>query len=416
MAVVMPAASSASSKFSSSPPPSHCYGVRVIAEIGRYNDYSYISSSSRNIIKCKSIFLQSPLSSSLHSISCRSSSTSLLPLTHHNDGIQSLFQILPTDLRDILLCDPNQSQLLEVVLDLGKLPQACYAGDSGRQVLRNTQVTWQELEYAQNAIGTFGDDNRAGIAGTLHRISAIRSREGAVIGLTCRVGRAIQGHICMVRDLLDFGESILFIGRPGVGKTTVIREISRVLADELHKRVVIVDTNNEIGGEGDIPHPAIGDARRLQVYKPSVQHLVMSEAVENHMPEVIIVDEIGTEAEVNACCSIAQRGVMLIATAHGEVLENIVKNPILADMIGGVKSVTLGGHEARLRQSKKTILQRRAYPAFGFLIEIRERHYWVVHRTARSVDLFLSGRKPLVEIRRRDEDSNVIIERWRTES
>ncbi|KAK4371034.1 hypothetical protein RND71_010509 [Anisodus tanguticus] len=288
-----------------------------------------------------------------------------------------------------------------VILDLGCLPQAHYIDDSGRRYLRNTEVSMEEIQCVLKAIGQFGGDNRAGIEGTLHRISAIRNRKGEVIGLTCRVGRA-RGQIDMVRDLLDFGESILFVGRPGVGKTTVVRAISRVLSDELHKRVVIVDTSNEIGGDGDIPHPAIGGARRLQVPDPSMQHEVMIEAVENHMPEVIIVDEIGTESEVHACRTIAERGVMLIGTAHGEQLENIIKNPTLSDLIGGIVTVTLSDQEARIRNSSKSVLERKAPSPFPFLIEINERNYWVLHRnkmqTERSVDALLLGKKPLVEV------------------
>nr|XP_009792378.1 PREDICTED: uncharacterized protein ycf45 isoform X1 [Nicotiana sylvestris] len=318
--------------------------------------------------------------------------------THAEDDMNSLFQILPCDLRDTLLCDPSQDQLLEVMLDLGCLPQAHYTDDSGRRYLRNTEVSMEEIQFVLKSIGQFGGDNRAGIEGTLHRISAIRNRKGEVIGLTCRVGRA-RGQIDMVRDLLDFGESILFVGRrPGVGKTTVVREISRVLSDELHKRVVIVDTSNEIGGDGDIPHPAIGGARRLQVPDPSMQHQVMIEAVENHMPEVIIIDEIGTEAEVHACRTIAERGVMLIGTAHGEQLVNIIKNPTLCDLIGGVVTVTLSDQEARIRNCSKSVLERKAPSPFPFLIEIRERHSWVLHRTERSVDALLRGKKPRVEV------------------
>ncbi|KAL6315263.1 hypothetical protein AAG906_000344 [Vitis piasezkii] len=269
----------------------------------------------------------------------------------------------------------------------------------------------EELEYAQNAVGEFGGDNRAGIEGTLHRISAIRSRNGVIVGLTCRVGRAVSGHVDMIRDLLPFGESILFVGRPGVGKTTVMREIARVLSDELNRRVVIVDTSNEIGGDGDIPHAAIGGARRMQVPEPSMQHRIMIEAVENHMPEVIIVDEIGTEAEALACRSIAERGIMLIGTAHGERLENIIKNPTLSDLVGGIETVTLGDAEARARRCQKSILERKALPTFPFLIEMRERHYWVTHWTQRSVDMLLHGKRPLVEVRRRNDQFEVVIER-----
>lgn len=330
------------------------------------------------------------------------------------DDIHALLKILPRDLRENLQDEPRRAQLLEVVLDLGRRPEARFLGESGGQYLRNYEVSLEELEEAQNAVGEFGGDNRAGIEGTLHRISAIRSRKGLIVGLTCRVGRAVTGHVEMVRDLLQYKESILFLGRPGVGKTTVMREIARVLADELHKRVVIVDTSNEIGGDGDVPHSAIGGARRMQVPEPSMQHRVMIEAVENHMPQVVIVDEIGTEAEALACRSIAERGVMLIGTAHGERLANIIKNPTLSDLVGGVETVTLGDDEARARRSQKSILERKAPPTFPFLIEMRERNYWVTHRTERSVDMLLHGKKPLVEVRRRDEQFKVVIERWTT--
>ncbi|XP_074372781.1 uncharacterized protein ycf45 [Apium graveolens] len=332
---------------------------------------------------------------------------------HHDHDIHSLLQILPRDIHDNLVLGSNRAQLLEVILDLGRLPQAHYLGVSGRQYLRNSEVSLQELKHAQDAVGEFGGDNRAGITGTLHRISAIRSRNGSLVGLTCRVGRAVRGHIAMVQDLLQYGESILFVGRPGVGKTTVMREIACVLSDEHRKRVVIVDTSNEIGGDGDIPHPGIGGARRVQVPQPSMQHKVMIEAVENHMPEVIIVDEIGTEAEVQACRSIAERGVMLIGTAHGEQLENIIENPTLSSLIGGVQTVILGDQEAQRRYSKKSILERKAPPTFPFVIEMRERHYWITHRTGKSVDYILQNKQPLVEVRRRDKQFNVVIERWK---
>lgn len=274
-------------------------------------------------------------------------------------------------------------------------------------------MSLEELEDAQNAVGEFGGDNRAGIEGTLHRISAIRSRKGEIVGLTCRVGRAISGHIDMVYDLLHYGRGILFVGRPGVGKTTVMREIARVLSDEFHKRVVIVDTSNEMGGDGNIPHSAIGGARRMQVTKPSLQHKVMIEAVENHMPEVIIVDEISTDAEALACRSIAERGVVLIATAHGERIENIIKNPTLSDLIGGIQTVTLGDEEAQARRSRKTILERKGPATFYFLIEMRERDYWVTHRTEKNVDMLLRQKNPYVEIRKRGNDFKIVIERWK---
>lgn len=320
-------------------------------------------------------------------------------------------QVLPEDLRGKLLEHPRRSKLLEVVLDLGRRPDARFLGDGEGEFLRSEEITRQDLNAAQAAVGEFGGDNRAGIEGTLHRISAIRSRKGSVVGLTCRVGRAVTGHVDMARDLLHLGQSILFLGRPGVGKTTVIREIARVLADELHKRVVIVDTSNEIGGDGDVPHPAIGGARRMQVPDPSMQHKVMVEAVENHMPEVVIVDEIGTEAEALACRTIAERGVMLVGTAHGQMLENIIKNPTLCDLVGGVQTVTLGDEEARARGTQKSVLERKAPSTFPLLIEMRERSHWVAHQTDRSVDSLLHGRRPIVEVRTRDDQFRMVIER-----
>ncbi|XP_044380314.1 uncharacterized protein ycf45 isoform X2 [Triticum aestivum] len=330
------------------------------------------------------------------------------------DDLSELLQILPRDLRDNLQNEPRRDQLLEIWGDDPRHVSLVILVASIYGITRYATISQLELEEAQRAVGEFGGDNRAGIEGTLHRISAIRSRKGMVVGLTCRVGRAVNGHVDMVRDLLNYKESILFLGRPGVGKTTVMREIARVLADEFQKRVVIVDTSNEIGGDGDIPHAAIGGARRMQVPEPSMQHRVMIEAVENHMPEVVIVDEIGTEAEAQACRSIAERGVMLIGTAHGERLANIIKNPVLSDLVGGVETVTLGDEEARARRTQKSILERKAPPTFPFLIEMRERHYWVTHRTERSVDMLLHGKKPLVEVRKRDNEFEVIIERWAT--
>nr|XP_023897917.1 uncharacterized protein ycf45 isoform X1 [Quercus suber] len=327
------------------------------------------------------------------------------------DDLDALLRILPCDLRDNLLNEPKIAQLLEVILDLGCFPEARYLGEFGRHYLRNAKVSMKELEHAQNAVGEFGGNNRAGIEGTLHRISAIRSTKGMIVGLTCRVGRAVSGHVDMIYDLLQYGKSILFVGKPGVGKTTVMREIARVLADEFHKRVVIVDTSNEIGGDGNIPHSAIGGARRMQVPDSSMQHAVMIEAVENHMPEVIMVDEIGTDAEAYACRSIAERGIMLIGTAHGQRLENIIKNPILSDLVGGVETVTLGDGEARARNTQKTVLERQAPPTFHFLIEMRDRHYWVTHQTQKSVDILLRGKNPQVEVRKRNEKFKVVIEK-----
>ena len=265
------------------------------------------------------------------------------------------------------------------MLDLGREPEARFVGRE--VVLAQREVSPEDLEYVVARIGAFGADNRAGIPRTLHRISALRNRKGAVVGLTCRVGRSVRGTVEIVRDLVAGGQSVLILGRPGVGKTTLLREAARVLADDTRRRVVVVDTSNEIAGDGDIPHPGIGRARRLQVPTPARQHAVMIEAVENHMPEVMVIDEIGTELEAAAARTIAERGVQLVATAHGGTLANLLLNPTLSDLVGGIQPVTLGDEEARRRGTQKTVLERKAPPTFDVLVEMQAHQRLVVHRT-----------------------------------
>ena len=306
------------------------------------------------------------------------------------DGLDLLMNVMPTRIRVALESHPQREDLLEVVLDLGRLPEARFT--DSKEALSQTQVMREDLDHVTTHTGAFGQDNRAGIERTLHRISAIRNRAGAIVGLTCRVGRALFGTVDILRDVIESGKSMLLLGRPGVGKTTLLREAARVLADEADKRVVIVDTSNEIAGDGDIPHPGIGQARRMQVPAPSAQHAVMIEAVENHMPEVIVIDEIGAEAEALAARTIAERGVQLIATAHGNTLENLIRNPTLADLVGGVQAVTLSDEEARRRRTRKTVLERKAPPTFDVLIEIQERDRLAVHHdVAQVVDGLLRG-------------------------
>ena len=266
------------------------------------------------------------------------------------DDMEAFLSILPPEIQKHLRAENDLNELIEVVLDLGRASEARFL--KRELTISSVEVSQEDIDYVTSRISTFGDDNRAGIERTLHRISAIRNRKGRVVGLTCRVGRAVFGTINIVRDLIESGKSVLFLGRPGVGKTTMLREVARVLADDLHKRVVIVDTSNEIAGDGDIPHPAIGKARRMQVKTTNMQHSVMIEAVENHMPEVIVIDEIGTELEAQAARTIAERGVQLVGTAHGNTLENLMLNPTLSDMIGGIQSVTLSDEEARQRNPK----------------------------------------------------------------
>lgn len=293
--------------------------------------------------------------------------------------------------------------LLEVVLDLGRKPEVRHPGKN--RYICEEPVTQDEIDAVVEAVGDFGGDNRAGIESSLHRISGMRNRRGKVIGLTCRVGRAVYGTAKMVSDLLPSGRSMLLLGRPGCGKTTKMRDIAYMLSEDYGKRVVIVDTSNEIGGDGDIPHPAIGSARRMQVPDPSRQHSVMIEAVENHMPEVIIIDEIGTLAEVEAARTIAERGVQLIATAHGGNIENIIQNPTLNDLVGGISSVTLGDEEAKRRGSQKTVLERKTSPTFDIAIEIQDRYELAVHYdVAEVVDRYLRNREPNPERRVLDNE------------
>ncbi|MGD2146101.1 MAG: R3H domain-containing nucleic acid-binding protein [Anaerolineae bacterium] len=328
---------------------------------------------------------------------------------HITDNLDTVMGILPEDIQAFLQEEVRRDELLEVILDLGRVPTARYT--DGEVVLRETEVDRAEIRYVVDRIGQFDDDNRAGIARTLHRIAAIRNRKGDVVGLTCRVGRAVYGTIAIIQDIVESGKNILLLGRPGVGKTTMLREAARVLAEK--RRVVIVDTSNEIGGDGDIPHPAIGRARRMQVETPALQHEVMIEAVENHNPEVIVIDEIGRELEAVAARTIAERGVQLIGTAHGNTLDNLLLNPTLSDLLGGVESVTLSDEEARRRNTQKTILERRAPPTFDVLIEIEARQRLIVHQSvAESVDALLRGRQPSeVTCRYRDASGEVRTEK-----
>jgi stage III sporulation protein SpoIIIAA len=331
-------------------------------------------------------------------------------MTQHRitDDLDVLLDVLPTSLRHAVEKVNNSDKLIEIVIDIGRLPSARYV--ENEVTLSDKEITRADIDHITERIGTFDTDNRAGMERTLHRISAIRNRRTAVVGLTCRVGRAVYGTVDIIQDIIESGKSVLILGRPGVGKTTLLREAARILAE--NKRVVIVDTSNEIGGDGDVPHPAVGKARRMQVREPMLQHEVMIEAVENHNPEVIVIDEIGRELEALAARTIAERGVQLIGTAHGQTLENLLLNPTLSDLVGGIEAVTLSDEEARRRGTQKTVLERRAPPTFDVLIEIQHRERFAVHLDIMSaVDALLRDMPMSPEIRTRDEAGQIQIEK-----
>src|SRR5512137_1732150 len=320
------------------------------------------------------------------------------------DDLQALLGVLPPAIAEAVVRADNSDNLLEIILDLGRVPLALFV--NGEVRLSEKDIDREEIDFVVSRIGDFDADNRAGLERTLHRISAIRNRRGHIVGLTCRVGRAVYGTIDIIQDLIESEKSLLILGRPGIGKTTMLREAARILAES--KRVIIVDTSNEIGGDGDVPHPAIGKGRRMQVAKPSLQHEVMIEAVENHNPEVIVIDEIGRELEAAAARTIAERGVQLIGTAHGRTLENLLLNPTLSDLVGGIESVTLSDEEARRRGTQKTVLERRAPPTFDVLIEIQERDRLTLHTdVSAAVDAMLRGAAMQPEVRSRDAKGEI---------
>jgi stage III sporulation protein SpoIIIAA len=323
------------------------------------------------------------------------------------DNLDVLLNVLPPQVAHQLTAINRSDDLLEVILDLGRNPTARFI--DREEILNQQEVTHADIDYVVERISTFDTDNRAGMERTLHRIAAIRNRRGNIVGLTCRVGRAVYGTTDIIQDLIESGNSLLLLGRPGIGKTTMLRESARLLAEK--KRVVIVDTSNEIGGDGDVPHPAVGRARRMQVSTPALQHEVMIEAVENHNPEVIVIDEIGRELEAAAARTIAERGVQLIGTAHGNTLENLLLNPTLSDLVGGIESVTLSDEEARRRGTQKTVLERRSPPTFDMLIEIQTRDRLAVHLdVGTSVDTLLRGYPTPPEIRFRDDSGEIHFE------
>ena len=325
-----------------------------------------------------------------------------------NQDLDKLLEKLPGFVKKHVNQHPQKKKIIEIIIDLGRRPEARFP--TGPEYLSQKIISWQDMDYIIKRINGFSNENRAGIEHTLHRISCIRNRQFLIVGLTCRIGRAVFGSICLARDLLESGKSILILGKPGVGKTTVIREMARVLSDEMEKRVIIIDTSNEIAGGSDIPHSAIGKARRMQVSQPNFQHQIMIEAVENHMPQVIIIDEIGTELEALAACAIAEKGVQLIGTTHGNCLENLVKNPSLANLIGGIQYVTLSDEEAKRRKTQKTILERKTYPTFPIAVEINEQNSWTIHENVQaSIDSLLCEKFLITQKRKFIKGEKVIV-------
>lgn len=325
-----------------------------------------------------------------------------------NQDLDKLLEKLPGFVKKHVSQHPQKKKIIEIIMDLGRRPEARFP--TGPEYLSQKIISWQDMDYIIKRINGFSNENRAGIEHTLHRISCIRNRQFLIVGLTCRIGRAVFGSICLARDLLESGKSILILGKPGVGKTTVIREMARVLSDEMEKRVIIIDTSNEIAGGSDIPHSAIGKARRMQVSQPNFQHQIMIEAVENHMPQVIIIDEIGTELEALAACAIAEKGVQLIGTTHGNCLENLVKNHSLVNLIGGIQYVTLSDEEAKRRKTQKTILERKTYPTFPIAIEINEQNSWTIHENVQaSIDSLLCEKFLITQKRKFIKGEKVIV-------
>lgn len=330
---------------------------------------------------------------------------------------ENLLALLPPEFQ--LDNHVNRADLMEVVLDIGRRPFAWVNGERHFLGTHNDGlvVSRQHLDDIVRPLH-FGADNRAGINGSLHRISAVRNRDDDIVGLTLRVGRYIAGNSIMIADILAGmpHASILICGEPGSGKTSIIRDAARFLAER--NSLLIIDTSCEIGGSGDVPHHCIGLSRRMQVKSVKDQAQVMVECVQNHTPAVMVIDEIGRKAEVQAALTCKERGVRIIASAHGN-MPGLVRNQALCDLVGGIEAVTVGDttarQEAKRRRKKmasKIQAQRRGPPIFDVIIEVKRGvlHEWhIVSKSADAVDSILRDGTYNAQVRTRQDSGSSTI-------
>ncbi len=318
---------------------------------------------------------------------------------NNKDSIATLFDIFPAKIVKLLQNIDNE-KLIEVICDIDRPLIARYL--DGSEIELAYTITAKDLQAisTNRLLTAFTANNRCGIDKTLHRIACIRGKDGqSILGLTIRIGRILTPQIDLIADIIDTGESVLFLGKPAAGKTTKLRECADYLSTEGGKRVIIIDSCNEIGGEGNVPHFAVGRARRMPIPQGKKQYEIMLEAVESHNPQVLIIDEISTREEAMACKTIGERGIQLLASAHGERIENLIKNPAINTIIGGAASVTVGDKEAS-KTGNKVVLKREFMPVFSHIIELTSYKEVQIHSNLeKAVDMFFNGSKFNPEVR-----------------